>query len=226
MPKKRKAAKRKKKMAAAATADVAPNDHGHHDDGVLPPPEEIKEHDGGSTASSSSASSSPREHHCSSSAEEFPGSEPVAFNGSTEGVVLVEHDLVEEDSSIVVEETTFSSTTEFFAKSEASLVETTKYDKEDEGSVVPVEKIAVFAEEERQGDEIALAEVQVKVVLLTDVHETVEEQLDESHGDHCFGGKAEVLPTIELTPSPPVVVRPTTWWTCCGLLDVFAGSGR
>ncbi|XP_074579966.1 uncharacterized protein LOC141836385 [Curcuma longa] len=223
MPKKKKAAKRKKKMTAA---DVAPNDHGHHDDGVPPPPEEINEHDGGSTPSSSSASSSPREHHCSRSPEEFPGSEPVAFNGSTPGVVLVENDLEEEESSIVIEETIFSSTTEFFPKSEGSPVETTKYDKEDEGSAVPVKKIAALAEEERQGDEIALAEVQVKEVLLTDAHATVEEQLDESHGDRCFSGKAESLTTTELTPPPPVVVHPTTWWSCCGLLDVFAGSGR
>ncbi|XP_074581671.1 uncharacterized protein LOC141838166 [Curcuma longa] len=225
MPKKRKAAKRKK--TAVATADLPAKDNGNQDGRAPPQPEEIKENDGGSTASSSSASSSPREHHCSRPAEEFSGSETVAFDGSTEGVVLVQND--EEESSVVVKEATFSSTTESFPKSKDSIVEATKYQEEHEEAVdesaVPFEKIVVLAEEERQVDEIALAEVQVKVVLLPDADETAK-QLNESHGDRCCGGRDETLPAAELTlPPPVVVVGRTSWWSCCGLLDVFAGSG-
>ncbi|KAG6493565.1 hypothetical protein ZIOFF_048557 [Zingiber officinale] len=63
---------------------------------------------------------------------------------------------------------------------------------------MPVEKIVVLAEEERQVDEIALAEVQVKVVLLPDADEMAK-QLNESHGDRCSGGRDETLPTAETT---------------------------
>ncbi|KAG6493575.1 uncharacterized protein LOC122000412 [Zingiber officinale] len=228
MPKKRKAAKRKK--TAVAIADLPAKDNGNHDGRVAPLPEEIKEHDGASTASSSSvSSSSPREHHCSRPAEEFSQSEPVACDGSTEGAVLVQNN-IEEESSIVVKKATFSSTTESFPKSKDSIVEATKYQKEHEEfvdeSAVPVEKIIVLAEEKRQVDEIALAEGQVKVVLLPDADETAK-QLNEHHGDHCCGGRDETLPTpaVVALPPPVIVVSRTSWWSCCGLLDVFAGSG-
>ncbi|KAG6493577.1 hypothetical protein ZIOFF_048569 [Zingiber officinale] len=94
-------------------------------------------------------------------------------------------------------------------------------------SSVPVEKIVVLGEEERQIDEIALAEVQVKVLLFPDAGETAK-QLNERHGDRCCGGRDETLPTAAVLTLPPtvvVVVSRTSWWSCCGLLDVFAGSG-
>ncbi|KAG6490421.1 hypothetical protein ZIOFF_048565 [Zingiber officinale] len=107
----------------------------------------------------------------------------------------------EKEFSIVVKEATFSSTTESFPKSKDSIVEDTKYQEELEEAVdesaMPVEKIVVLAEEERQVDEIALAEVQVKVVLFPDADEMAK-QLNESHGDRCCGGRDETLPAAEV----------------------------
>ncbi|CAL9049308.1 unnamed protein product [Musa banksii] len=229
--KKRKAARRKKEMALPS-ADPSSQDSGHSDE--LMPAEDSKESDDGSPTSSSSSSSS-QEHHRSRSAEELLGSDAVVFDSTAEsgkGVALAEE--VEAESPVAVEEAAYTTTVESFAESEDVVVEFPKSEKEDEEvaeeSAVLVEKVVALAEEDRRLDEVAAKVLEetsggVKEVPLPDGDEAVD-QLGESGDARCVAGKAENLPTAEVSPGAAPVVHHATWWNCCGLLDVFACSTR